>query len=51
VLTNYATADIRRRCEVLGANRVFDKSHELEDLIDYCASVSDGAATSPGDVS
>lgn len=50
VLTNYATADIRRRCEMLGANRVFDKSHELEDLIDYCAHVSDGAGTAPGEL-
>lgn len=50
VLTNYATPDIRRRCEGLGANRVFDKSHELEDLIDYCAHVSDGAGTVPGDL-
>lgn len=50
VLTNYATPDIRRRCEGLGANRVFDKSHELEDLIDYCAHVSEGAGTVPGDL-
>lgn len=50
VLTNYATPDIRRRCEGLGANRVFDKSHELEDLIDYCAHVSDGAGSVPGDL-
>lgn len=48
VLTNHATPDIRRRCAVLGANRVFDKSCELEDLIDYCARVSEGAATAPG---
>ncbi|MEZ5701567.1 MAG: response regulator [Burkholderiaceae bacterium] len=36
VLTNYATEDIRRRCTSLGADAVFDKSSELEDLIDYC---------------
>ncbi len=36
VLTNYATEDIRRRCANLGADAVFDKSKELEDLIDYC---------------
>ena len=36
VLTNYATEDIRRRCTNLGADAVFDKSSELEDLIDYC---------------
>ncbi len=47
VLTNYATADIRKRCEALGADRVFDKSCELEDLITYCARISDGTATLP----
>ncbi len=36
VLTNYATPDVRRRCVSLGAERVFDKSHEIEALIDYC---------------
>ncbi|WP_439607188.1 response regulator [Hydrogenophaga sp.] len=50
VLTNYATADIRQRCAVLGADRVFDKSCELEDLITYCERMSDGTATAPGDL-
>ena len=36
VLTNYATADMRQKCAALGAERVFDKSHELDDLIAYC---------------
>lgn len=45
VLTNYATHDIRRRCAALGADRVFDKSSEIEDLIDYCGSISDGSPT------
>ena len=36
VLTNYATPDMRRRCADLGADRVFDKSGELDELIDYC---------------
>ena len=36
VLSNYATADMRRRCEALGASRVFDKSNEIDALIDYC---------------
>jgi len=48
VLTNYASADIRRRCAVLGADRVFDKSCELDELITYCARVADGTATAPG---
>lgn len=50
VLTNYATADIRRRCASLGADRVFDKSCELDDLITYCARVADGSATQPGEL-
>ena len=36
VLSNYATADMRRRCEALGASRVFDKSNEIDALIQYC---------------
>lgn len=47
VLTNYATPDIRRRCKALGADRVFDKSSEIEDLLDYCISISDGRADAP----
>jgi len=50
VLTNYATPDIRKRCALLGADRVFDKSNELEDLIAYCERISDGTATAPGDL-
>ncbi len=40
VLTNYATPDVRERCASLGANRVFDKSHELDELISYCADLA-----------
>ncbi len=36
VLTNYVTQDIRQRCAQLGADAVFDKSHEIDALIDYC---------------
>jgi len=36
VLTNFATADIRQRCLTLGAERVFDKSTEIEELLTYC---------------
>ncbi len=48
VLTNFANPDIRKRCAELGAERVFDKSSELEELITYCARVADGTATVPG---
>jgi DNA-binding NarL/FixJ family response regulator len=51
VLTNYATQEMRRKCLELGADRVFDKSNELDDLVTYCARLSDGAAeTGPGDL-
>lgn len=36
VLSNYATADIRQRCSQLGVDAVFDKSNEIEALVDYC---------------
>jgi two-component system, OmpR family, response regulator len=36
VLSNHATNDVRWRCEQLGADAVFDKSTEIEDLVDYC---------------
>jgi DNA-binding NarL/FixJ family response regulator len=40
VLTNYATEEMRRRCLALGANAVFDKSTELDELFDYCATLN-----------
>jgi len=49
VLTNYATPDIRETCRALGADRVFDKSSELEELIAYCERVAQGGGDSaPG---
>ena len=36
VLSNYATADMRQRCADLGADAVFDKSNEIDALIEYC---------------
>ncbi|MDO5087516.1 MAG: response regulator [Comamonadaceae bacterium] len=36
VLTNYATPDIRARCTQLGADAVFDKSNDIDALIDFC---------------
>ena len=36
VLTNYATAEIRRTCLELGADKVFDKSSDIDALIQYC---------------
>ena len=39
VLTNYATEEVRRLCLSLGAERVFDKCRQIEELISYCASL------------
>ena len=36
VLTNYASAGVREQCLKLGASVVFDKSHDVENLVDYC---------------
>lgn len=36
VLSNYATADMRNRCLQLGADAVFDKSNEIDALVEYC---------------
>ncbi len=36
VLSNHATADIRKRCAQLGADAVFDKSTEIDLLVDFC---------------
>lgn len=41
VLSNHATKDVRWRCAQLGADAVFDKSTEIESLIDYCLSELD----------
>jgi DNA-binding NarL/FixJ family response regulator len=37
VLSNHSSRDVRWRCSQLGADAVFDKSTELEALVDYCA--------------
>lgn len=36
VLSNYATADIRKRCAQLGVDAVFDKSNEIDALVEFC---------------
>jgi two-component system, OmpR family, response regulator len=37
VLTNYATPDMHHRCRELGAEAVFDKSTEIDELIEWLA--------------
>ena len=36
VLSNHLTPETRRKCMQLGADAVFDKATEIDDLIDFC---------------
>lgn len=40
VLSNHATPEIRWRCAQLGADAVFDKSTQIDDLLLYCAALA-----------
>lgn len=53
VLSNHATPDMRRKCTELGADKVYDKSNELDALMSYCERLSSGEAgnTVAGDFS
>jgi two-component system, OmpR family, response regulator len=42
VLSNHSSRDVRWRCRQLGADAVFDKSTELEALVDYCRKMRGG---------
>lgn len=42
VLTNYATEEIRRHALALGASRVFDKSGEIDALVEHCLALAEG---------
>lgn len=46
VLSNYATADVRKQSALLGADAVFDKSTEIEQLIEYCVNLSQSLSQS-----
>lgn len=45
VLTNYATPSMRLKCLNLGADRVFDKSNEIDALLAYCNALAAGEAS------
>ena len=36
VLSNHATPDVRVKCRELGADEVFDKSNEIDEMLLYC---------------
>jgi CheY-like chemotaxis protein len=40
VLTGAANPDVRKKCEDLGSDGVFDKSIETDALMDYCLSLA-----------
>ena len=50
VLSNYATPDMRRKCLELGADKVFDKSNDIDALVRYCERLAAGGTgdTAPG---
>ena len=48
VLSNYATTDIRSKCLLLGADRVFDKSNDLDALMHYCSQLA-ASQNGPGE--
>lgn len=48
VMSNYATPDMRARCLALGADRVFDKSNDLDELITYCGELAEHRGAPPG---
>jgi two-component system, OmpR family, response regulator len=37
VFSNYINANVRKRCAQIGVDAVFDKSTEIDALVDYCA--------------
>ncbi len=50
VLTNYATKDMRESCRALGADRVFDKSSEVDELLAYCDRLHQGLDSAAGEL-
>jgi DNA-binding NarL/FixJ family response regulator len=48
VLSNFATPDMRSKCLELGADQVFDKSNEIDALIQYCDRLANGNASHSG---
>jgi len=47
VLSNYATEEMQSRCLASGADRVFDKSRDIDQLVAYCVAL---AARTPGEL-
>lgn len=45
VFSNYVNAAVRKRCAQQGVDAVFDKSTEIDALVDYCARQCSGIDT------
>ena len=45
VLSNHATREIRDKCAELGAEKVFDKSNEIDEMIAYCNRLASSRVT------
>jgi DNA-binding NarL/FixJ family response regulator len=45
VLTNYASKGVREQCLKLGADAVFDKSNDIDSLVDFCLAQRAGQPT------
>ena len=43
IFSNYATAEMRNQCLRLGADRVFDKSTEIDAFLDYLGALEPGS--------
>ncbi len=48
VLSNYASREMRQKCLELGADRVFDKSTEIDALMLYCEALAGGRSGDTG---
>ena len=54
IFSNYVNPSVRKRCAQLGVDAVFDKSTEIDALVDYCAhqcvvqGTADGASQGAG---
>ncbi len=47
VLTGYCQSNLRKRCRELGADEVFDKSQDVEKLVDFCRNHARALEDSP----
>lgn len=47
VLSNHATPDLRIKCRELGADEVFDKSNELDAMLQYCNRLGSNSGRTP----